>query len=196
MRHKNLSMSRRIRRTNLFSKDISSLLYAYGDVPQPLQSTVHCVDELVVQYLADICADATRVAQNSSRNRVKLEDFKFVLRRDPVKLARAEELITTNKVITEAKKQFNETDNSSLKRYREEEVEEEEEGEEIDADAGNSRTRRSTETNPQDINNSNLDEYRDVSNSSAAGGTLRDTAKKRARRSTKQSAPKRQRQPQ
>lgn len=196
MRHKNLSMSRRIRRTNLFSKDISSLLYAYGDVPQPLQSTVHCVDELVVQYLADICADATRVAQNSSRNRVKLEDFKFVLRRDPVKLARAEELITTNKVITEAKKQFNETDNSSLKRYREEEVEEEEEGEEIDADAGNSRTRRSTETNPQDINNSNLDEYRDVSNSSAAGGTLRDTVKKRARRSTKQSVPKRQRQPQ
>ena len=189
-------MSRRIRRTNLFSKDISSLLYAYGDVPQPLQTTVHCVDELVVQYLADICADATRVAQNSSRSRVKLEDFKFVLRRDPVKLARAEELISTNKVITEAKKQFNETDNSSLKRYREEEVEEEEEGEDIDADTANGRTRRSTETNSRDINSSNLGDHRDVSNLSTAGGTLRDTTKKRVRRSAKQGAPKRQRQQQ
>lgn len=111
-------MSRRLKRTNLFSKDVSSLLYAYGDVPQPMQSTVHCLDEIVAQYLVDVCSSASHVAVNSQRNKVKLEDFKFALRKDQVKLGRAEELIATNKVITEAKKQFNETDNSSLKRIR------------------------------------------------------------------------------
>ena len=113
----NYAMSRRLKRTNLFSKDVSSLLYAYGDVPQPLQSTVHCLDEVVAQYLVDICASAVHTSQTAQRPKVRLEDFKFALRHDPVKLGRAEELIATNKVITEAKKQFNEADNSALKRF-------------------------------------------------------------------------------
>ncbi|CAB4252983.1 similar to Saccharomyces cerevisiae YML098W TAF13 TFIID subunit (19 kDa) [Maudiozyma barnettii] len=120
-------MSRRLKRTNLFSKDVSSLLYAYGDVPQPLLSTTHCLDEVVAQYLVDVCTSAVNVSHNSNRNKVRLEDFKFALRKDPIKLGRAEELIATNKVITEAKKQFNETDNSSLKRFRGQNGEEEDE---------------------------------------------------------------------
>ncbi|EJS42498.1 taf13p [Saccharomyces arboricola H-6] len=112
-------MSRKLKKTNLFNKDVSSLLYAYGDVPQPLQATVQCLDELVSGYLVDICTNAFHTAQNSQRNKLRLEDLKFALRNDPVKLGRAEELIATNKLITEAKKQFNETDNqNSLKRYR------------------------------------------------------------------------------
>ncbi|KAG0662735.1 Transcription initiation factor TFIID subunit 13 [Maudiozyma exigua] len=131
-------MSRRLKRTNLFSKDVSSLLYAYGDVPQPLLSTTHCLDEIVSQYLVDVCTSAVKVSTNSKRNKVKLEDFKFALRKDPIKLGRAEELIATNKVITEAKKQFNETDNSSLKRFRGQDGEEEEDVEDEDADEANS----------------------------------------------------------
>lgn len=107
------------------------MLYAYGDVPQPLQATVQCLDELVSGYLVDVCTNAFHTAQNSQRNKLRLEDFKFALRNDPVKLGRAEELIATNKLITEAKKQFNETDNqNSLKRFRAED----EEGDEVDED--------------------------------------------------------------
>lgn len=105
---------------------MSSLLYAYGDVPQPLPQTVQCLDELVSSYLVDICNAAYQSAKNSQRNKLKIEDFKFALRNDPIKLGRAEELIATNKLITEAKKQFNETDNQSLKRYRADGEEEEE----------------------------------------------------------------------
>ncbi|CAI6566691.1 CFF_HP2_G0035070.mRNA.1.CDS.1 [Saccharomyces cerevisiae] len=124
-------MSRKLKKTNLFNKDVSSLLYAYGDVPQPLQATVQCLDELVSGYLVDVCTNASHTAQNSQRNKLRLEDFKFALRKDPIKLGRAEELIATNKLITEAKKQFNETDNqNSLKRYREED----EEGDEMEED--------------------------------------------------------------
>lgn len=111
-------MSKRLKKTHLFSKDINSLLYAYGDVTQPLPQTVSCLDELVSAYLVDVCTVAYRTAKCTQRNKVKLDDFKFVMRRDPVKFARAEELINTNKLIIEAKKQFSETDNQSLKRYR------------------------------------------------------------------------------
>ncbi|KAK5780235.1 Taf13p PWA37_001372 [Arxiozyma heterogenica] len=111
-------MSRKLKRTNLFTKDLNSLLYSYGDVAQPMQQTSHCLDELVTAYLVDICNSALKTAQNSQRNKIKLDDFKFALRRDPIKLARAEELIATNKLIIEAKKQFSETDNQTLKRFR------------------------------------------------------------------------------
>ena len=110
-------MSKKLKKSNLFSKDLGPLLYSYGDVSKPLQSTIECLDEIVTQYLIDICANAIKVSQNSQRNKVKLDDFKFVLRHDPIKLARAEELITTNKIIIEAKRQFNEIDNS-LKKYK------------------------------------------------------------------------------
>lgn len=134
-------MSKKLKRTNLFAKDVSSLLYAYGDAPQPLPETVQCLDELVSAYLVDVCAGASRSAQNSRRSKLKLEDFKFVLRHDPIKLGRAEELIATNKLIAEAKKQFNGTDSQNLKRYREGEeggeggeYEDQEEDEDVDGE--------------------------------------------------------------
>lgn len=137
-------MSKKLKRTNLFPRDVSSLLYAYGDVAQPLPETVQCLDELVSGYLVDVCSSAYRTAQNSQRNKLKLEDFRFAIRHDPIKLGRADELIATNKLITEAKKQFNGSDSSSLKRFKDEEgndlegeeEEEEEYEEEIEEDLG------------------------------------------------------------
>ncbi|QEU60738.1 Taf13 [Kluyveromyces lactis] len=111
-------MSRRIRKTSLFSKDVGSLMYAFGDVAQPLPETIQCVDELVVSYLSDICANAYYSAQTVKRNKIKVEDFRFVLRKDEVKLGRAEELIKMNKVITDARKQFDNSEGKSLKRVK------------------------------------------------------------------------------
>lgn len=109
-------MSRKLKKKNLFSKDIASLLYAYGDSPQPLPETVQCIDELVSAYLSDICISAYRCAQTVHRTKIKVEDFKFVLRKDPVKLGRAEELIMMNKVIADARKQFHNLEGKSMKR--------------------------------------------------------------------------------
>ncbi|SCU93956.1 LAMI_0E16182g1_1 [Lachancea mirantina] len=111
-------MSRRLKKTNLFSKDVASLMYAYGDSPQPLPETVQCLDELVSSYLVDICMAAHKTAQTVRRNKIKVEDFKFVLRNDPVKLGRAEELIKLSRIITDAKKLFKSSEGKSLKRMR------------------------------------------------------------------------------
>ncbi|AET41445.1 Taf13p Ecym_8158 [Eremothecium cymbalariae DBVPG len=128
-------MSRKLKKTNLFSKDIASLLYAYGDSPQPLPETVQCVDELVVGYLTDICTSAYKCAQTVHRTKIKVEDFRFVLRNDAVKLGRAEELIAINKVIVDARKQFDNSEGKSLKRVnnKEEDLDDipEEDGEDL-----------------------------------------------------------------
>lgn len=93
------------------------------------------MDDLVAGYLVDICTSASKTAQNSQRTKLKLEDFRFAIRHDPIKLARSDELIATNKLITEAKKQFNSTDNQSLKKVKEGDNDEEEEEEDDDEDA-------------------------------------------------------------
>lgn len=134
----------------MFHKDIHSLLYAYGDVAQPLNKTVQCLDELVSSYLVDICTEASLVA-SSKRNKIRVEDFKFVLRKDPVKLARAEELISTNALITEAKKQFNENDNQNLRKYKEDEEEEEEEEDEDEDEEDNDEETNNDATNTEDV---------------------------------------------
>lgn len=141
-------MSRKLKRANLFTKDLNSLLYAYGDVAQPMQQTSHCLDELVTAYLVDVCNSALKTSQNSQRNKIKLDDFKFVLRKDPIKLARAEELIATNKLIIEAKKQFSETDNQTLKKFGNNEIdkEEEEENENEGVHEGASHTKNNKNT--------------------------------------------------
>ncbi|SCU83158.1 LANO_0B08482g1_1 [Lachancea nothofagi CBS 11611] len=111
-------MSRRLKKTHLFSKDVAALMYAYGDVSQPLPESVQCLDELVSAYLIDICMSAYRTAQTVHRNKIKVEDFKFVLRNDEVKLGRAEELIKLSKIITDAKKLFNSSEGKTVKRAR------------------------------------------------------------------------------
>ncbi|CCE62645.1 hypothetical protein TPHA_0C04970 [Tetrapisispora phaffii CBS 4417] len=117
-------MSRKLKKTHLFSKDVSSLLYSYGDVAQPLSETANCLDEIISSYLVDVCENAYHISKkqvhpfSANKNKIKLENFRFVLRKDPIKLGRADELLVTNKLITEAKKQFNETDMNIVQRNK------------------------------------------------------------------------------
>ncbi|KAF3924328.1 hypothetical protein ABW21_db0208800 [Orbilia brochopaga] len=55
------------------------------------------------------CHEAAKSASHARRNKIKVDDFKFALRRDPRKLGRVEELLAMTKVIQDARKQFDET---------------------------------------------------------------------------------------
>lgn len=46
------------------------------------------------------------MASQARRNKIKVDDFKFALRRDSKKLGRVEELLVMAKVIADARKQF------------------------------------------------------------------------------------------
>ena len=113
--------------SNLFSKEgkkricfstftfitfqVCSLLYGFGDVPNPLEETVEYVDMLVVEYINKLCTDASRLAKY--RGHVKTEDFLFVLGREPRKLGRAKELLALDKELKRARQAFNVSDFTS-----------------------------------------------------------------------------------
>lgn len=61
------------------------------------------------------CHEAAAFAKTTRRQKIKVEDFKFVLRRDPIKHGRVLELLNLQKIIQDAKKQFDYSEGKSLK---------------------------------------------------------------------------------
>ncbi|KAL6939148.1 hypothetical protein ACO0RG_002975 [Hanseniaspora osmophila] len=100
-------MSKRTKKQLSFNKEINTLLYALGDVPKPATETVKTLDDILISYLSDLSVEAYRAALYSNRTKVKLDDFKFTLRRDPVKLARLNELHALDKAHQQLMKEIN-----------------------------------------------------------------------------------------
>ncbi|KAJ2160862.1 hypothetical protein GGF46_001919 [Coemansia sp. RSA 552] len=91
-------------RHRLFSRELATLMYGFGDVSQPRSDSVDVMEDILIDYINTTCVQAAKVA--GRRNKVTVDDFKFVLRKDPKKLARVEELIAMNKEIETARSLF------------------------------------------------------------------------------------------
>ncbi|KAJ1935785.1 hypothetical protein FBU59_005272 [Linderina macrospora] len=96
--------SKQFQRRKLFGKELSLLMYGFGDSISPLPESVNVLEDILVDYINDTCIQAAKAA--GKRGRVTVEDFKFALRKDPKKLARVEELIAMNKEIETARSLF------------------------------------------------------------------------------------------
>ncbi|KAK9473841.1 transcription initiation factor IID, 18kD subunit-domain-containing protein [Dipodascopsis tothii] len=105
---------RKRKRNNLFSNDLRLLMYAYGDSPNPSAESVAIVEDILTDYIIDMCHEAARMARTTNRNKVKVDDFKFALRKDYKKLGRVEELQRLSKEIHEARKTFDDSEGKSL----------------------------------------------------------------------------------
>ncbi|KAI0054103.1 TFIID-18kDa-domain-containing protein [Auriscalpium vulgare] len=92
----------------LFTKELRSLMYGFGDDRNPANDTVNVMEEILVEYIADICQTALAPTKKS---RLQIEDFRKVLSRpaDAKKLARMEELLFMQEVIKRARSQFDDT---------------------------------------------------------------------------------------
>jgi len=84
------------------------MMYGFGD-ELPAADTVGVMEELLIEHITDVvslkstfsiatpltrssqCLQAQRVSTN--RGKIKVDDFKFALRKDPKKLARVDELL-------------------------------------------------------------------------------------------------------
>lgn len=99
----------------LTALSVQLLLYAHGDVPQSLPSTIRVLDEIVSDFLISLCFEADRPAQLAGRQKVKLEDFKFAVRKDPLKLGKVEEVFERKKEIDEARKAVDVSDDRIVK---------------------------------------------------------------------------------
>ncbi len=108
------------------------MMYGFGDVSQPRSDTVDAMEDLAIDFIQELCQDATDISnvqalalavhqassqaqqQNQQENaastsRVKIDDVLFALRHDPVKQARAEELLQRYDELQKARKAFDAT---------------------------------------------------------------------------------------
>ena len=82
--------------------EVKSMMYAFGD-EDPNPESVSLMEDILVDYITTLCQEANRVA---GTRKVRVDDFKFALRKDPKKLGRVEELLMLQKEIAQAKKLF------------------------------------------------------------------------------------------
>lgn len=96
----------RKQRPPLFTNDLKALLYAFGDVDNPYVETVGILEDILEEYMFQICKEASRMAKAAGRQKIKVDDFKFALRHDPRKLNRVEQLLHLQKEIDAARKEY------------------------------------------------------------------------------------------
>ncbi|KAG9783088.1 hypothetical protein KCU88_g3197, partial [Aureobasidium melanogenum] len=73
---------------------------------EPFPETLRVLDEILTDFIIETCHNAVSVATYSGRTKLKLSDFEFVLRRDPVKLGRVQEMFKKKRDIDNKKKLF------------------------------------------------------------------------------------------
>ncbi|KAJ1677713.1 hypothetical protein EV182_005587 [Spiromyces aspiralis] len=88
-------------------------MYAFGGDQDPAPDSINVLEDILVDYINEM----------ASIN----EDFKFVLRKDPKKLARVEELIAMNREIAKARDVFREKADEESEGSEDEDEEDEEE---------------------------------------------------------------------
>ncbi|MCJ1361646.1 Transcription initiation factor TFIID subunit 13 [Acarospora aff. strigata] len=93
-----------------FPSEIKSLLHAFGDVPNPLPETIKTLDEIVTDFIIETCHSAALHASYARRQKIKVDDFKFAIRRDERMLGRVLELLALDRELREARRQFDEKD--------------------------------------------------------------------------------------
>ena len=90
----------------LILHSVTQALYAYGDDKFPLPETVRVLDEIATDFIIETCFSAAKSAECCGRSKLKVDDFKFAIRGDPMLLGRVNELLAMDKHISTARKAF------------------------------------------------------------------------------------------
>ncbi|KAF2185653.1 TFIID-18kDa-domain-containing protein [Zopfia rhizophila CBS 207.26] len=102
------------------TSDLEAFLVAFGDDDHPLPETVKVLDEIITDFIIETCHEAAACAHHSRRAKIKVDDFKFMLRRDPTKLGRVSELLDLDKDLRRKRKAFD-TDEGAVVKNNEKE---------------------------------------------------------------------------
>lgn len=79
------------------------MLFGFGDAPKSLDSTKKVLDEILSDFVIELCHEAAVPAQLAGRQKIKVDDFKFACRKDPLKLGKIEEVFEKKKKIDDAR---------------------------------------------------------------------------------------------
>ncbi|OLN92020.1 Transcription initiation factor TFIID subunit 13 [Colletotrichum chlorophyti] len=89
---------------------VAQLLFAHGDMRNPLPETIRVLDEIVTEFIQGMAFEATRAANYAGRQKVKYEDFEFAFRKNGAFLGKVQEVFEKKGEIDSAKKIFNKDD--------------------------------------------------------------------------------------
>ncbi|CAE6500388.1 unnamed protein product [Rhizoctonia solani] len=93
-----------------FTKDlVRPMMYAFGDHTNPAPDTVAVMEEILMEYMIDVCTTAMK---KTKRTNIQIDGLREALSHpaDVKKLARMEELLFMQEDIKRARAQFNEKD--------------------------------------------------------------------------------------
>ncbi|KAI0670293.1 transcription initiation factor IID, 18kD subunit-domain-containing protein [Trametes maxima] len=93
----------------MFTKELRNLMYGFGDDRNPANDTVNVMEEILIEYIVDVCQTASA---GGKKSRLSIEDLRRALSRpaDAKKLARMEELLFMQEDIKRARAQFEESE--------------------------------------------------------------------------------------
>ncbi|KAM6500498.1 Transcription initiation factor IID, 18kD subunit domain containing protein [Amanita muscaria] len=93
----------------LFAKELRNLMYGFGDDRNPANDTVNVMEEILIEYITDVCMQA---GASSRKTRLAIEDLRKALSHpaDAKKLARMEELLFMQEDIKRARAQFEDSE--------------------------------------------------------------------------------------
>ncbi|KAH0594263.1 hypothetical protein MHUMG1_08102 [Metarhizium humberi] len=100
---------------------VAQLLYAHGDVKNPLPETIRVLDEILTDFMQSIAFEATRAAHYSGRQKIKYEDFEFAFRKNPAFLGKVQEVFEKQKEIKKAREILRDGEDEIMKDAAEEE---------------------------------------------------------------------------
>jgi len=104
------------------------LLFAHGDVRQPLPETVRVLDEILTDFMQSIAFEAARAAHYSGRQKIKYSDFEFSFRKNPMYLGKLQEVFEKQDEIKKIRALVKDNDGDIMKEAAEEEKRVEKEG--------------------------------------------------------------------
>ncbi|KXL51310.1 hypothetical protein M433DRAFT_158446 [Acidomyces richmondensis BFW] len=84
--------------------DLSELLYAFGANPPYLPLTLTTLSEILTDFIIETCHAAALSASYSRRQKIKVDDFKWVLRNDGALLGRVLEQLWKERAMKEERK--------------------------------------------------------------------------------------------
>ncbi|KAK2589512.1 hypothetical protein QQS21_012812 [Conoideocrella luteorostrata] len=112
---------------NFSHNELAHLLYAHGDVKNPLPETIRVLDEILTDFMQSIAFEATRAAHYSGRQKIKYEDFEFAFRKNPAFLGKVQEVFEKQKEIKKAREILRDGEDEIMKDAAEEEKRKEKE---------------------------------------------------------------------
>lgn len=89
----------------IFSKELRCMMYGFGDDLNPYTESVTLLEDIVKKFILDISCKAMDVSKD---DRIEIGDLFFILRNDPRKYSRLNELLKMNNELKQARKAFDE----------------------------------------------------------------------------------------